>query len=515
MNHRFVVNQLGLLLLALAVGFVGLAIFGLAQYRFFDGGANEIASAAAMGISAVVGAIIGGGCRFATRGCTRRLGRREALLLVGLTWVIGGALAALPYRLWSELHRGLSADHPFHSFADCYFESISGLTTTGATVLSAIGELPASLLLWRSITHWLGGLGIVVLFVAVLPSLGTGGKRLFRVEAPGPRHEGVKPHIGETSRILWLLYLGLTAACLIGYRVFGMSWFDATCHAFSTLSTGGLSTRDASLGHWNSLGIDLVAMVFMLAAGLNFALYYHATKGRWKPIWRDVELRVYLISKLGVILLLMPGLMGRTIQLTNGETVEGTFGTALRHASFATASMHTGTGFGIGDYEAWSTLSQILLVGLMFIGGCAGSTAGGIKVVRFWVAIKIMAAELEKAFRPDVVRPLRVGGATIDPQMKIAVLTFLIGFVVVLIGGAAAIGLLESGDERADVTTSLTASLACIANVGPGLGFVGPTDNFGWFSGPSKYVLSLLMVLGRLEFFAIVVLFTPRFWRGD
>lgn len=512
MNLRLVVNQLGLLLLAIAAGFAGLAGFALLQATFEEHAPSERAAAAAFAIAAGVGLVAGGVPWLLTRTADRRLGRREALLLVGLTWILGGALAALPYRLWAAMDPVIGPEQPFHRFVDCWFEAISGLTTTGATVLSAIGELPPSMLLWRSITHWLGGLGIVVLFVAVLPSLGTGGKRLFRVEAPGPRHEGVRPHIRETSRILWMIYLVLTGACFLGYLVFGMTWFDALCHAFSTVSTGGLSTRDASIGHYDSIGIDAVAIVFMLAAGVNFHLYYHVSQGRWRPLWTDVELRVYLISKLLVLGVILVPLIGSTMTLTTGETVPGSFGTALRHASFTVVALHTGTGFGTVDYNLWPAFVKMLLVGTMFVGGCAGSTAGGIKVIRLWIAIKIMAAELEKAFRPDVVRPIRIGGTTVDPELKLSVMAFLIGFLIMLLGGAAAVHVAEGG--RADTLTSLSAALSCIANVGPGVHAVGPTANYGWMTPASKLVLAMLMVLGRLEFFAIVVLVTPRFWRG-
>jgi len=511
-NFRFVANQLGLLLVAISAGFVGLAIFGFVESRIPALAGSERAAVLAFLISAAVGGIAGAGIWLATRGPNKRLGRREALLLVGLTWLVGGTLAALPYRLWAAFHADVAPDQPFRRFVDCWFESVSGLTTTGATVLSNIQDLPPSLLLWRSITHWLGGLGIVVLFVAVLPSLGTGGKKLFRVESAGPRHEGVKPQISETSRSLWLIYLALTAACFLGYLIFGMSWFDALCHAFSTLSTGGLSTRDASIGFYQSVGIDTVAILFMAAAGVNFNLYYHISHGRWRPLWNDVELRVYLITKMVVLVVIAIPLVGHTIVLTTGEMVDGTPLNVLRHAGFAVAALHTGTGFGTADFALWPAFVQMTLIGGMFIGGCAGSTAGGIKVIRFWVALKVMASELEKAFRPDVVRPVKLGGSTIDAEMKLSVLAFLIGFVVMFILGAMAVHLAEGGDSP--LLTSMTASLSCISNVGPGLGLVGPTANYGWMTPTSKIVLSLLMVLGRLEFFAIVVLFTPRFWRG-
>lgn len=514
MNLRLVANQVGLLMLLLSAILALLAGFAWLDTQFW--GADEGASGLALVIAAGIGALLGGTTFLRTRGGRDELGRREAFLLVAATWIIGSTLAAVPYRLWAALDESASEDHPFHHWADCLFESVSGLTTTGATVLSAIGELPPSLLLWRATTHWLGGLGIVVLFVAVLPQVGgAASKQMFRVEAPGPRHEGVRPHIRQTSRVLLNLYVGLTLACLLGYAAAGMPWFDALCHAMSTISTGGLSTRDASLGHFDSALIDSIAILFMLAAGVNFALYYQVTQGAIRRVIRDVEFRVYLASKALLVLIIVIPLATRTILLTNGDTDGPGLLPALRHGTFTVVSMQTGTGFGTADFETWPVWMNILIVGLCFIGGCAGSTAGGIKIVRFWMAVRILGAEIEKAFRPQVVRPLRFGGAVVEPAMKLAVLAYVLGFIAVVAIGAGAVGILESGRGGCDTLTAATASLASLANVGPGLGAVGPTDNFGGFGPGSKVVLSLLMVLGRLEFFAILVLFTPRFWRPD
>lgn len=514
MNYRFIARQLGLLMFVMSGLLLVLVTWSGSNWRFADGGDIALHAFQACLASALVGALLGSGLLLASRGAETRLGRREAMLLVAATWIVGAAVAALPFHGWALLHTEPGDPQPFRNYVDCYFEAMSGLTTTGATVLSDIEALPPTLMLWRSLTHWLGGLGIVVLFVAVLPSLGTGGKRLFRVEAPGPRHEGVKPHIAETARLLWIIYLGMTIACLLSYRATGaMGWFDAMCHAFSTVSTGGLSTRDASIAYFGSPAVEVVAIVFMLLAGVNFALFFQISQGRWRTVWRDVELRVYLITKVLVIIAIIPALIGTTTVLTTGDVEEGTVGFAIRNASFVTVALHTGTGFCTADYDRWPFFTQAMLVGLMFVGGCAGSTAGGVKVVRFWVTIKVMAAQLEKAFRPDVVRPLKIGGSTVDPEMKLAAVAYVLGFGVVFIAGAVAIKLFQPGPD-CDFATAMTASLSTLANVGPGLRHVGPTQNYGWFGDGAKIVMALLMVLGRLEFFAIVVLLTPRYWRG-
>jgi trk system potassium uptake protein TrkH len=454
----------------------------------------------------------------ATWRLTRRgslfLGRREAMLLVGLSWIVGAAFSGLPYLIWAHRQADVAV-HPFHDYVNCYFEAMSGLTTTGATVLTDIGAVPASLLLWRSFTHWLGGIGIVVLFVAVLPSLGMGGKRLFQIEAPGPSQEGVRPQVRETARALLYIYIALTTACALAFVVAGMPAFESICHAFSTLSTGGLSTRDASLGAYDSAAVDLIASFFMLAAGVNFGLFYWVLKGRMGPLLRDPELRVYLVTKVLVIAVVAIDLLGQPIVMTTGRVVDGTFGEALRFSTFVTVALHTGTGFCTADYDTWPLISRTILVGLIFIGGCAGSTAGGVKVIRVWIAFKVVLAQLERAFRPNVVRPLRIGGAAVDPDMKIAAMSYLLMMFLLIGAGMFLVALFEPAGGGRDLMTTFTASLSTACNVGPGLYGVGATQTYEPFTDASKIVFSLLMALGRLEMFALLVLFMPSFWRRD
>ena len=346
MNFRFVVQQLGLLLLVMSALLIALAAVVGVTAAF--GGPINHAGLWAMLISGGVGGVIGAAAWLSTRHVTAHLGRREALLLVALTWVIGAALAGLPYYVWAHLD-ATQTDSPFRSAVNCYFEAMSGLTTTGATIVVDIEALPPTILFWRALTHWLGGLGIVVLFVAVLPSLGTGGKKLFRVEAPGPSQEGVKPHIRETARVLWLIYLVLTAAAVLSYwAITPMSLFDSVCHGFSTIATGGLANRNASMGAYDSIALDAIVSVFMLLAGVNFAIYYAIAQGRFRVLTRDVELRVYLALKIIVILIVMFDLTGQRIVSTSPEvaTIErANLGEAARAATFTTIALQTGTGF--------------------------------------------------------------------------------------------------------------------------------------------------------------------------
>ncbi|MEM9418154.1 MAG: TrkH family potassium uptake protein [Planctomycetota bacterium] len=518
MNYRNVFRQLGLLMLVLSAGM--LVIVVIEWFLWSQRGMREMLGVQAMGVSALLGGAVGGAFWMTGRGAKAELmNRREALLLVAMSWFIGAVVAAFPFWVWAMIRSNDNAadSHVFESFVACYFEAMSGLTTTGATVVADIPGLPKSLLLWRSMTHWLGGLGIVVLFVAVLPMIGVGGKRLFNVEAPGPQQQGVRPRIKETARILWLIYMGITAAAVASYKLAGLSWFESVCHSFSVVSTGGLSTRNESMGAYNSVTLDVISMVFMLLAGVNFGLMFLLVRGRWKAVYKDEELRVYLALKMAVIALVAANIMGTDIITTAGKTVEGTALQALRFAGFQTIALHTGTGFTTADYDLWPFLSRSLLIGLMFIGGCAGSTAGGIKVIRFWIAIKVMLASLEKAFRPQVVRPLRVSGGIVDDEMKLGALTYCLVILLLVSAGALLIGIFEThaGGYEIDFLTSATASLSTLGNIGPGFNGIGATQNYGWFSTPSLALMSLLMMLGRLEVYAIAVLVLPRFWRGN
>jgi trk system potassium uptake protein TrkH len=517
MNFRYVVNQFAMLLVVLAGVMIAMvaAFFGIESAMDHE---IDPAARSAFLVTAGVGLLVGGVLWYVTRRAPKTLGRREALLLVAVTWVIGAAFAALPAFLWANTSESIAPDQPFRHFVDCYFEAMSGLTTTGATVLADIEAVPHSLLLWRAMMHWLGGLGIVVLFVAVLPSLGVGGKKLYRVEAAGPKKQGLQPQIRETARVLWYIYLGLTVAQIAALKIVGMGWFDTVCHAFSTVATGGFSTRTASVGAYDQSVVRLIIIAFMVLGGVNFGLYYQIIRGRTRVALGDVELRLYLTLLVIGSALVFLALLEHPITSTDpGTVLEPTKATALGEAVFTTVSIQTTTGFATSDSATWPFLAQGVLVLLMFVGGCAGSTSGGIKVIRIWIVFKVMISEIERVFRPNVVRTVRVGGGKVDTDVKLLALSYTLGIVILFVAGSGAVMLLEQAnpDSTCDYTTAATASVASLLNIGPGLAGVGAVENYGWLAAPTKCVLCVLMALGRLEVFAIIVLFTPRFWRAD
>lgn len=512
MNYRFAISQIGLLLIVLSAIMLIVGLWELAVYFLVD--SQDRYAFTSHIITSGIGFVLGGSMWLSGKTAPRSFGRREALLLVSMSWLLGATLSAIPFFLWAHLDTTVVADHPFKNFADCYFEAMSGLTTTGATILSDIERLPAGLIFWRAMIHWLGGIGIVVLFVAVLPNLGVGGKKIFNIEAPGPKASGVKPRIGETARVLWLIYLSLTVAHILCLMIADLSLFDATCHAFSAIATGGFSPKTASKGHYNSTTVNYITIVFMILAGANFGLYYLAMKGKLSSVLKDTEFRFYIallfIGSAIIVFSVMSA--GNPIGLSDGSAVEPTFANSLEHGAFTAVSIQTTTGFVTADYDTWPHLAKTVLVLFMFIGGCAGSTSGGIKVIRIWLVFKILFAQVERVFNPNVVRPMRIGKNPIDPDLKLAVLAYAFGIIVLFAVGTVAIYLMEGNVPENTFATASSASLATICTIGPGLDAVGATQNYGWMSDPSKFLLSLWMALGRLEVFAIFVLFLPRFW---
>jgi trk system potassium uptake protein len=427
----------------------------------------------------------------ATRRFKRELKTRDGLMLVALTWIALPAVAGFP--LWNYL--------PI-DFTRAYFEAASGLTTTGGTVLSALEDLPRSINLWRHLLSWLGGMGIIVLAVAIFPMLGVGGMQIYRAEMPGPMKDSrLTPRIGQTAKLLWAAYAGLTAACIVCLKFAGMNWFDAVCHGFSALSLGAFSTYDANVGHFNSLRIELVLTGFQVLAALNFATHYLAWSQRGvRAYFRDAEARAILgvlgASCVGIALFLY---------------FKGTypdFPTALRHATFNVVSMATDGGLHTQDYSRWPIFAPMWMLFLSSIVASSGSTGGGIKMIRTLVLAKQANRELNQLVHPNMVRPLKVGGTVIANRVVFAVLAFVFLYfmsLVTLVFVQLASGL--------DFITSLSSILACINNAGPGLGLVGPGSNYGVLNNFQTWVCSAAMLLGRLEIFTILVLFTPTLWR--
>ena len=514
MNYRLIIRQLGLLVLVLSAVLFCIWLWSAIAISFSNSG--SLALLWSWGIAFAIGSVLflfGNRKQHSQQG-VGAIGRREALFLVSTSWLVGAVVSSLPFFIWARIDSEES--HPFHSVVNCFFEAMSGLTTTGATILTDISTLPAPLLFWRAMIQWLGGLGIVVLFVAVLPSLGAGGKKLFKIEAPGPEPEGVRPHIRETARVLWLIYMSLTLIEIIAYKSAGMPWFDASCHALTTLATGGFSTQNASIGGYDSRLVSIITIVFMVIASTNFGLIYAATRGRLRVIWEDTEFRCYLfLLTIGSVVLVCALLgSGSGITTTTGTTQPATIPNALTQGVFTAVSIQTNTGFTTADYNTWPFVAKAVIVMMMFIGGCAGSTGGGIKIIRVWLAFRIMLSELERAFRPNVVRPLKVGKSNIDPELKLATIAYVLGVIVLFSIGAGTLMVLESGNPECNIATAASASIATICTVGPGFANVGAIENYGWFSDASKLFLCLLMAIGRLEVFAVLVLITPRFWRS-
>ncbi len=345
-----------------------------------------------------------------------------------------------------------------------------------------------------------------------------GAKKLYRLEAPGPKKEGLQPQIRETARVLWFIYLGLTGLQILSLRIAGMGWFDSICHTFATLATGGFSTRNASVAAFPSLSVRIVTIVFMVLAGANFGLYYQLRRGRFGSVLKDTEFRLYLAILLTASLLVFLAVVREPIVLTTGQVVGPSVGNAVSESLFTTVSIQTTTGFCTADFNLWPFLAQGVLIMVMFIGGSSGSTAGGIKVIRLWITFKVMVSEIEKVFRPNVVRRVKVGGASIDDHLKLTTITYVLGIIVLFVVGSGGIMLLEQAHDNPEFnctfTTAATASVATLCNVGPGLDQVGAIENYADFWWPSKILMCTLMALGRLEVFAIIVLFTPSFWRN-
>ena len=516
MNFPLIARNLGKFVIVLAMVMVGCALLSLLwAYR---GQSHESWAFEALIFCGLGGALIGGTALFTTRKTDRRLGRRDAVLLVSCSWITGGLYAAMPYWIWSSIGDPDLIEPSLHSFAACFFEGMSGLTTTGATIIDDIEAMPRGLLLWRAMTQWIGGLGIVVLFVAVLPSLGVGGKRLFMAESTGPAPVGLRPHIRDTARILWLTYLVLTLGAFLAYALLGMSIYEAACQSLTTISTAGFSTRNASFASFQSPAIEWAAMVFMFLSGISFALYFRAIRRGWRALLRDTELKSYAVLFVFALVLATAALMGRgtPIVLVGAPELgplEATFWNSLRSAAFSVISLQTTTGYCTADFDFWPRIAIAMLLLLGFIGGCSGSTSGGVKMIRALVGIRILRNSIEREHRPSVVRPLKIGRSLVDSGAKIEVLSVLLAAFLFIFLGAMLLMLIEG--QTLDLKTALAASWATGLNIGPGFGQVGAIETYAVISPAGKWVLCGLMLLGRLEFFTVLVLLSRRFWNSD
>ena len=418
-----------------------------------------------------------------------RLSTKEGFLMVVLGWTFASAIGALPFYLSGAIP----------SYTDAFFETSSGFTTTGATILTAIESVSRSMLFWRSLTHWLGGMGIVVLTVAILPVLGIGGLQLLKAEAPGPSVDKITPRIAQTAKVLWYIYLGMTFLQVALLCLGGMDLFDSFTHTFGTLATGGFSPKNASVGHYDSAYIDGVITVFMILAGVNFTLHYRLITGKAFSILKNTELKFYLLIVAVATLAVTANLYQNTY---------GTISRSFRFASFQVASIITTTGYGTADFEKWPQFAQTILFLLMFIGACSGSTGGGIKVIRLVTLFKLGINEMKYLLHPKGVLPIWIDGKTIRKDMLYSISAFFFLYMLTLLTTT-----LVCASTGADITTSFSTALATVGNIGPGFGKIGPTDNYFFYPDYAKWFLSFAMIVGRLEVYTVLIIFTKAFWK--
>jgi trk system potassium uptake protein TrkH len=414
---------------------------------------------------------------------------RDSFAIVVLGWALISALGALPFYLSGYIP----------TYTDAFFETMSGFTTTGATILGTVEDLPRGLLFWRSLTHWLGGMGIIVLSIAILPLTGVGGTQLYKAEIPGPNPDKITPRVRQTAAALWKVYVLLTGMETLLLFTGGLNIHEALCQSFGTMATGGFSTRTASIAAFDSLFVEAVIIAFMLLAGMNFSLHFYGLKGKPSVYWKSEEFRFYLII-IGAF----------TALLTLNTWLSGTLkpGEALRHSLFQTVSITTTTGYTTTDFGTWSTAAQLMLLFLMFVGGCAGSTGGSIKVLRMMIIFKQGRAELKKLLHPRAVIPVRIDGKGVQPSVVINIIGFMFLYFGLLLLCTLIMALMGM-----DIISAFSAVTASLGNIGPGLGSVGPASSFQHIPSAGKWLLSFCMLAGRLEIYTVLVLFTRDFWK--
>ena len=480
MNLKIIFRVLGFLLFVEGIA-MGIALLVALIYGESDTSAFLISG----GINLAIGGLIVA----ATSKAKKDIGKREGFIIVSMVWIVFSFFGSLPYIISGSIP----------SFTDAFFETISGFTTTGSSILNDIEALPHGILFWRSITQWLGGMGIIVLSLAILPVFGIGGMQLFMAEVPGPTPDKISPRIKQTAKTLWVIYLAFTVAETLLLWAGDMTLFDAVCHSFTTMATGGFSTKQASIAHWPSPFTQYVIIVFMFLAGTNFTLSYFAIKGKFSVAFKDEEFKYYSFFTLGFTALIFIGLL-----------ISTEFGVekAFRDSLFQVITIITTTGYATADYLMWPPVLTMLIFLLFFFGGSAGSTGGGIKIMRIVVLLKNGYYELKRLVHPNAVIPVRFNKHSVDPKIVTNVLAFFMIYFVIFAISTVIFTLIEP-----DMESSMGAVATCLGNIGPGLGSVGPAENFYHISPIGKWFLSFLMLLGRLELFTVLVLFSPSFWK--
>lgn len=494
LNYKIIFHFLGLLLLFNG-GFMLLS--ALVGYIYKDGVSLQIFFAGLLTLLA--GAIT----MTMTRSHKKEMNRREGYIVVTFGWVIMSLSGTLPYILTESIP----------SFTNAFFETMSGYTTTGATILNDIEVVPKGVLFWRSTTHWIGGMGIIVLAIAILPLLGIGGMQLFAAEAPGPSADKLHPRITDTAKRLWLIYFGYTAAETLLLKLAGMSFFDAINHSMATLSTGGFSTKNASVAYWNNKPIiQYIIILFMFLAGANFVLSYFAFKGKVQKIIHDEEFKLYF--KFIAIFTFIAALIiyfkaDVSLSSISHPMVWGEAESAFRHSLFQVLTVITTTGFITADFTMWTPFLVVFFFGLMFLGGSAGSTSGGVKVVRHLILIKNGFLDFKRTLHPNAIVPVRYNNKAINRFIVFNVLAFFILYMLSFIIGALVFSMFEI-----DFESAVGLSASSLGNIGPALGKFGPVNNYAALPPLAQWWSSFLMLIGRLELFTVLILFTPFFWRN-
>ncbi len=494
LNYKIIFHFFGLLLLFNG-GFMMVAT--LISLIYEDGVTLELFLA---GLATL---ILGGIAMYSTKNHRKEMNKREGYIVVAFGWIVMSLTGTLPYL----------ATEAIPSFTDAFFETMSGYTTTGASILNDIEILPEGVLFWRSTTHWIGGMGIIVLAIAILPLLGVGGMQLFAAEAPGPGGDKLHPRITDTAKRLWLIYFGYTIAETILLQVAGMSFFDAINHALSTLSTGGFSTKNASVAHWNdNPAIQYIIIFFMFLAGTNFVLSYYLFKGNVVKIVKDDEFKLYFrfIAAFTTVAALLIYFKADVSQSSIAHPmVLGEGESAIRHGLFQVLAIVTTTGFVTADYTLWTPFLTVFFFGLMFLGGSAGSTSGGVKVVRHLILIKNGFLEFKRALHPNAILPVRYNTKSISKDIVFNILGFFILYMLSFIIGALVFSMFNI-----DFESAIGLSASSLGNVGPALGDFGPVNNYAALPTLGKWWSSFLMLIGRLELFTVLILLTPFFWRN-
>lgn len=480
MNLKIIIRVLGFLLFIEGIAML-LALLVSIIYNENDISAFIISAA----INLAIGALI----VLLTRKANKDIGKREGFIIVSLVWIVFSFFGSLPFIISGSIP----------NFTNAFFETISGFTTTGSSILNDIEALPHGVLFWRSIIQWLGGMGIIVLSLAILPVFGIGGMQLYVAEVPGPSPDKISPRIRQTAKTLWVIYLGFTLTETVLLWIGGMSLFDSICHSFTTMATGGFSTKQASIAYWSSPYIQYVITIFMFFAGTNFTLSYLALKGKFKIVIKDEEFAYYGIFTLAFTLLIFIGLI-LTTQLGTEQ--------AFRDALFQVVSIITTTGYATADYLKWTPVLTILIFALFFFGGSAGSTGGGIKIMRIVVLLKNSYYELRRMIHPHAIIPVKFNNHSVDSKIVTNVLAFFMLYFIIFGFSTIIFTLIEP-----DMESAMGAVATSLGNIGPGLGNVGPAENFAHIKPVGKWFLSFLMLLGRLELFTILVLFSPSFWK--